>query len=131
MGCSTILDMAPPNPSRSLVTNSAYPTICPVNEPFPVDYHSNRNKGSCNKKGKGDNPLASSTVPLAPHMSHDNLRQRRRIPKLELLAQAHLDRHAVDRGTPAHVLGVDAANAKEVDIILACAARIDPAHDVT
>ena len=62
MGCSTILDMAPPNPSRSLVTNSAYPTICPVNEPFPVDYHSNRNKGSCNKKARGQS-LASSTVP--------------------------------------------------------------------
>ena len=45
MGCSTILDMAPPNPSRLSVTNSAYPTISPVNERFPVYYHSKGNNG--------------------------------------------------------------------------------------
>ena len=46
MGCSTILDMATPNLSRSSVTNSACPEICPVNEQFPVDYHSKGNNGA-------------------------------------------------------------------------------------
>ena len=51
--------------------------------------------------------------------------------ELEFLTQTHLDCLAVDRGTPAHVLGVDATDAKEVDVVLARTAWIDAAHDVT
>ena len=68
MGCSTILDMAPPNPSRLSVTNSAYPTIHPVNEQFPVYYHSKGNNGSCNKKGKGRQSPCLIGDAIAPHM---------------------------------------------------------------